>query len=403
MQDLIFISFSKEYTNKVGVLFKSVLDQLYQGKNVTVFLSSKSLFSGSLFREEITKNLKNARCGISILTPENKLVSPWLMYEAGALAIKTQENGGALLPYLFCRDRNDVESPLTQIQAPAYQPDDHDNFKDIIEYFQSLDNYLDEGNRLGKSFIREKITDWWSEYLHGELQFIASNMKDFSASSYGEKKLKSGINESMSLKSLETIEQLNIGLLDNFCPKSPRDIENQFEKILDTQIPDGWKFQNRDEIDYKAHRVLVNSTRFSTFAAFTDGKRIVLFDRKKDKPNTNVYNERFDVFGSVQFENRTIAKKIKSQEFLDAPIERVEEIKGVAIENNIDKRNNERNETVVMLGVCIYMKPENLDLAVKDTVNNEIGIYSLSKMFDFTRESLTSKASLCISHIVSNN
>nr|VFK79411.1 MAG: hypothetical protein BECKSD772D_GA0070982_104815 [Candidatus Kentron sp. SD] len=51
-----------------------------------------------------------------------------------------------------------------------------------------------------------------------------------------------------------------------------------------------------------------------------------------------------------------------------------------------------------MLGVCVYLESEHLDLAAKDTVNGEIGIYDLRKLFDLKRESLTSKATLRISH-----
>jgi len=397
-KELIFISFSKQHTNRVGTIFKSVLDQLYDQKNVSTFLSSKSLFYGDDFRDEIARNLSIARCGISILTPENKLSSPWLMYEAGALAIKARENGGKLLPFLFCRERQDVESPLTQIQSPEYQPDDHNNQKDIIEFFQAINKTLSDNNKLSDSEIRTFIVDLWNESLKSDLELIASDMSDFSASSYGEKRLRSGVNESLSLRSAETVFQHDMSLLDDFSPTTPDEIESQFEKIVRSQVPKIWLQRNADDIKYDVHRVLVNRTRFSTFVSFTDGKRIVLFDRAKDKPNTNVYNERFDVFGSVQFENRTIRLKIKNKDFFKSKILKVEEISGIAIEDNRDKRNVEQAETVVMIGICIYLSPEDLDLAAKDTLNGEVGVYHLGKLFDLTRESLTSKASLSISH-----
>ncbi|MCU7936261.1 MAG: toll/interleukin-1 receptor domain-containing protein [Candidatus Thiodiazotropha sp. (ex Dulcina madagascariensis)] len=396
--DVIFISYSKLHTNRVGVVFKRVLDQLYNDKNVMVFLSNKSLASGDIFRDEIARNLSNAKCGISILTPENKLASPWLMYEAGALAIKARENGGKLLPFLFCRERDDVESPLTQIQSPEYQPDDNNNLQSFIEYFQSIDKTLSAPNRLGESIIRAFIVDHWKSEFSVELELIASDMSNFSVSSYGEKRVKSGVNESLSLRSAETHNQEDIRLFDSFAPETPADIEYQLEKIVKSQIPKEWLVRNREDIERNEHRVLVNNTRFSTFVSFTDGERIVLFDRARDKPNINVYNERFDVFGSVQFENRTIKNKIKNSEFFRSPIIKIEEIGGVAIEDNRDKRRNEITETVVMLGVCVYLRPEHLDLAAKDTINKEIGIYGLRKLFDLTRESLTSKATLSISH-----
>jgi len=51
-----------------------------------------------------------------------------------------------------------------------------------------------------------------------------------------------------------------------------------------------------------------------------------------------------------------------------------------------------------MLGVCIYLEPEHLDLAAKDTANGEIAIYHLRDLFSFKKEVLTSKAALSISH-----
>nr|VFJ88152.1 MAG: TIR domain-containing protein [Candidatus Kentron sp. H]VFJ90160.1 MAG: TIR domain-containing protein [Candidatus Kentron sp. H]VFJ96526.1 MAG: TIR domain-containing protein [Candidatus Kentron sp. H] len=398
-KDVIFMSFSQPHTQRVGALFRNILERIYDRKDVEVFLSSKSLAPGDNFRDEIVRYLGMARCGISILSPENRLASPWLMYEAGALAIKAQENGGKLLPFLFCRDKNEVESPLTVIQFSDYQPDDDKNNQEsVIKYFQAVDGTLTENNRVGNASVATFITDNWKRELSEELESIASNMSYFSSSSYGEKQGRSGINDSLSLRSAETFFQEDIRLLDSFSPETPGDIEHQFEEIVRTRIPREWLKRNDEDIARNEHRVLVNDTRFSTFVSFTDGKRIVLFDRAKDRPNVNVLNERFDVFGSVQFENRTIKNKIKNKEFLDSPIIRVEEIPGVAIENNRNKRDPKITETVVMLGVCVYLEPKHLDLAAKDTVNGEIGIYDLRKLFDLKRESLTSKATLSIGH-----
>lgn len=51
-----------------------------------------------------------------------------------------------------------------------------------------------------------------------------------------------------------------------------------------------------------------------------------------------------------------------------------------------------------MLGVCVYLEPEHLDLAARDTVNGEIGIHDLRKLFAMKKESLTSKTTLSIGH-----
>lgn len=97
--------------------------------------------------------------------------------------------------------------------------------------------------------------------------------------------------------------------------------------------------------------------------------RIVLFDRSQDRVNTNVYNDRLDVFGSVQFENRMIKNKIKSRDFFNAEIKKVEEIPGITIEDNRYKKEEDR-ETVIMIGGCVYLDPEDLALAKKDLIND---------------------------------
>jgi hypothetical protein len=400
-QELIFISYSKEYTGEVAGIFKTLLKKIYSNNNVDVFFSKESLVVGDTFKDVILEKLSKAKCGISLLSSENKLSSPWLMYEAGALSMKVRENGGKFLPFLFCRDLHELDGPLKDIHVKQYQPSDHDNLKDLIAYFEAINSTLSQENRISNSKINSLLTDNWEKYVNKELAFLADRMTDHSLSSYQSNSSRSGINDFISLHGLKTNAQDTIGIIDDFVPKTPLDIEEQFEKVLANQIAPFWKApQTDEERKFRIHRIIVNDTRFSTFVCFTDGERIVLFDRNKDQPNTNVFNNRFDVFGSVQFENRTIKNKIKSKDFLSAPIEHVEEMPGMAIEDNRPNKTTAKPETAIMIGICIFMKKENLDLATNNATKEEICIYPIKKLYSFNKNVLTSKAALSLKYLL---
>jgi len=104
------------------------------------------------------------------------------------------------------------------------------------------------------------------------------------------------------------------------------------------------------------------------------------------------------VFGAVAFENGSLNTKIKSQSFLDAEILRIEPIEGAAIEANRKKSNSEV-ETAVMIGVCVYLSTENLELAKNEMQNNEIEIINISTL-NSMRKKLTSKAELGAQHLI---
>ena len=404
-KDYIFISFSKRVTQDAAQVIVEIIQSIYpkSSSNVAVFLSSQEIKAGA-FKGQILEAMKNAKFAISILTPEN-FNAPWLMYEAGALSLAVERNGGHLMPYLFCRHGSKREDAIVDFQYVEYQINHKDNQEQLVRLLINLNESLSESNWVDELKIRSKIDSLWDS-VSQRLDRIAYNLTHPSASSAGERSLNSSLNGSISISPIEgqfkTNKQSHVRLSDDFVPKTPREIESKFEKMLRTQVPASWKQRNDMDEKHDSTRVIVNNTRFSTFVAFTDGARIVLFDREKDIANTSVTNDRFDVFGSVQFENRTIKYKIKNPDFFDAKIIKVEEISGAAIEDNRLKVGND-TETAVMFGACIYLSPEDLDLAKIGAAKDEIAIYSVSSMPRMAQELLTSKAMLSISHIIANN
>jgi hypothetical protein len=113
---------------------------------------------------------------------------------------------------------------------------------------------------------------------------------------------------------------------------------------------------------------------------------------------------RFDMFGAVTFENRSIKNKIKSKAFFLAPIQKITPIFGVAVEDNEDKKDEDIRETAVMFGFFIFMKESDLELAKQDLINEEIKLFDISDlatMATMNPDCMTSKTRLAVSSLIS--
>lgn len=401
-KDLVFLSFSKPFTGEVASVIENTLNTLYSNKKVTAFLSSTAIKAGN-YQKQIDDAMAETKFAVSILSPENQYNSPWLMYEAGALAFSARQNGGELLPYLFCRHLSDIEAPIDKLQVKQYQRFNSVNKSEFIGMFQEINQHLSESNKILELDIEDIINKRW-ENIDKKLSDIATKIANGAELSekHESKKINTASEENGAIdlgrisRKLITKEQNSIRLINDFSANTPLEIEKHFESMLSTfVIPEHWQKRNAQDIEYNATRVLVNSTRFSTYVVFTDGTRIVLFDRAAGVNQTTVLNERYDVFGSVQFENRTIKMKIPDENFLNSEIQGIEEITGAAIEDNKDQTGFEA-ETAVMFGICVYLKSEDLDHAK----NNNVGIYPVEEVTNFKKSQLTSKAQLSLQHII---
>lgn len=403
-KDHIFISFSGRHARKVASIIRDIIVSIYPSGScqIEVFLSEDKIKAGN-FRDQNLAAMKRAKFAIAIYTPTN-ISAAWLMFEAGALSLAIEQNGGHYMPYLFCRHGSDREPPIGDLQYVQYQIEHKENQEQFIRLIKNLNDSLSSENKVAELKISKAVNDAWS-YINKEMHVEANNMLIPSASSIGEKELATSFNSPISISCIygnfETNSQSQIRLADDFSPQSPKEIEKKFERILKTQIPEIWKQRNELDKTYNSTRVIVNNTRLSTFIVFTDGKRIVLFDRPKDTKNTNVTNPLLDVFGSVQFENRTIKNKIKNPDFFNSKILKVEEISGAAIENNKLKIGDD-TETAVMFGACVHLSPRDLEKAKIGADEGDIVIYFATEIKNMNSELLTSKAMLGVNHVLKN-
>src|SRR5947209_19321189 len=79
----VFIGWAGERSGYIAQALRSWLECL--SLDVQPWLSSLDLAKGVVWWEELQRQLKSSAAGILCLTPDNK-DSPWLHFEAGALA-----------------------------------------------------------------------------------------------------------------------------------------------------------------------------------------------------------------------------------------------------------------------------------------------------------------------------
>lgn len=391
MKDLIFISFSKDYAGKVALELQSLLKNIF-GDSIKIF-TSLDIDSGD-WSKKIHEKMAEAKYAISVLTPENAKNAPWLMYEAGILVASAGNKFDSLSPFLFCKHIADLESPIRRLQAISYHNDEkykNANKEQLLKLLSAVNKGLT--NSLPEHIIPNLFDQLWDS-LSSKLEDIAKEMFEKDSWRHG---VETQNNKPLLTHSLVTYTQADIEFGNcDFFPKTPRDLEEYFEKIL-RNIPSDWKFFDKQTDTKDAHRVVIGeNTRISTFVSFTDGERMLIFDRKNaDTKKVNVQNPKLDVFGSMQFENRSLSTKIPIDTFLDSEIIEIKPIYGIAIEENrlIDKAEK---ETVVMVGINIYMKAEDLRKALDE---KDIQLYSVATLNARANE-LTSKAHLAVMSLV---
>lgn len=94
----VFISWSGEYSKDIASNLKNILELVFENEDITVFMSEKDIGSGAEWFQIIKSHLNNSCCVIIVLTKEN-LNAPWVLFEAGAMAMRYEEK--RIIPLLF--------------------------------------------------------------------------------------------------------------------------------------------------------------------------------------------------------------------------------------------------------------------------------------------------------------
>lgn len=145
----VFISWSGERGKKIGEAFKQLLPDVIQ--SIEPFYSP-DIEKGQRWSAEIEKNLKDSKVGIICVTPES-MISPWLMFESGAIS---NAKLSSVCPLLFQVEPAQLQGPLSQFQATPYSESEIRKLLFSINEFLSVP--LNEA-QLNRTFDR-----CWSEF-----------------------------------------------------------------------------------------------------------------------------------------------------------------------------------------------------------------------------------------------
>lgn len=108
----VFISWSGERSQIFAKAVYEWLPMVLQ--SVVPWLSHADISAGERWADTVAKELESSEFGITCITREN-MSSPWIHFEAGALAKRMQE--GRVIPLLLDLEFKDIAGPLTQFQA----------------------------------------------------------------------------------------------------------------------------------------------------------------------------------------------------------------------------------------------------------------------------------------------
>lgn len=123
----VFISWSGERSHSLGDALHDWIPLVLH--YMEPWLSQADIEAGQRWAEQVAKELESSNFGIICVTQEN-VGSPWVLFEAGALAKSLQ--GSRVIPLLLDLEVRDIAGPLAQFQAKKVER------TDLLEVIRSL-------------------------------------------------------------------------------------------------------------------------------------------------------------------------------------------------------------------------------------------------------------------------
>lgn len=127
---MVFISWSGETSGKVAAALRDLISVVVQ--RTQPWMSSEDIAAGADWDRAVSSGLQGATFGIVCLTPDN-LNSPWLHYEAGALAERIRESL-RVCPVRFNLEASDIKPPLGRFQSKSLE------HGDILQLLKSVND-----------------------------------------------------------------------------------------------------------------------------------------------------------------------------------------------------------------------------------------------------------------------
>jgi hypothetical protein len=146
----VFISWSGDRSRTVGEALRDWLPDILP--LLEPFLSTEDIEKGAKWLQVMSGALERLDLAIICLTPEN-LNSPWLLFEAGAVA---KHADSRVWTYLFGLEYSDVKDPLSQFQHTTASKEDT---KKLVT---ALNRRLAEG-ALSQERLHKAFDMWWPQ------------------------------------------------------------------------------------------------------------------------------------------------------------------------------------------------------------------------------------------------
>jgi len=121
--------------------------------NVEPWLSKADIGAGERWAEAVAKGLADSNFGIICVTREN-VDSPWILFEAGALAKSMQ--GSKVIPLLLDLEFRDITGPLAQFQAKKV---DRTGLDEVID---SINQTANQG--VPEARVKQLFEALWPEF-----------------------------------------------------------------------------------------------------------------------------------------------------------------------------------------------------------------------------------------------
>jgi TIR domain len=147
----LFISWSGERSHLLAQTLHGWLPLVLH--YVKPWLSEADVAAGERWAQAVANELETSNFGIICVTPEN-LGSPWVLFEAGALAKSMQ--GAKVIPLLFDLEFSDITGPLAQFQAKKVERGG------LVEVINSINQSAEQG--VPEARARQLFGALWPEF-----------------------------------------------------------------------------------------------------------------------------------------------------------------------------------------------------------------------------------------------
>lgn len=147
----VFISWSGERSHLLAEALHGWLPLVLH--YVKPWLSEADVAAGDRWAQAVAKELETSNFGIICVTPEN-LASPWVLFEAGALAKSMQ--GAKVIPLLLNLEFSDISGPLAQFQAKKVEK------TGLAEVIHSINQSSDQS--VPEDRAKQLFTALWPEF-----------------------------------------------------------------------------------------------------------------------------------------------------------------------------------------------------------------------------------------------